>query len=296
MKDRVFAALTPLSAGSMRFRFDEYNKNRSSFFSFPCFGHKKHTAVELIHSHEVFCAGADDVVYGRFGEKQGDGIITCSASVLPVITVADCMPIFIYEPKSSCIGVLHSGWKGTGIVLKAFEKAQKEYGADIGNFRVILGPHIRSCCYTVDERRARFFETEFSPDCVVPLSEHNYAENERPFPCAAASDSTSGTPLYRLSLEKANLALLKKAGIKDEHILCIGECTCCTKNACGVYKYGSFRRETAALPESMSLEKKQRHFTPMAAFIGFKDDCFTPENLSEKGACIFYFDCGKIGV
>lgn len=260
MTQRIFAALTPLCAGSMRFRIDEYNKNRAAFFSQPVFAQKKIAETELVHSHEVRCADTDSYSgKGPLIDEQIDGIITRSAAVVPVITVADCMPIFIYEPSSSCIGVLHSGWKGTGIVLTAFEKAEKEYGADISNFRVILGPHIRSCCYTVDEERARFFQTEFSPDCA--------------FPC----DDCSG--LYRLSLEAANRALLKKAGIKDEHIFSAGECTCCTKNACGSYIYGSFRRETASLPESMSLEKRQLRFTPMAAFIGFEDSDFSLENL-----------------
>ena len=259
MKQRVLAALTSAGAGSMRFRIDEHNANRAAFFSHSCFRHKKIAEAELIHSQEVRCADTVSCSGGPFINEQIDGIITRSPSVLPVITVADCMPIFIYEPSTSCIGVLHSGWKGTGIVLKAFEKAEKEYGADISNFRVILGPHIRSCCYTVDEERARFFQNEFSSDCVCP------------------ADDRCG--MYRLSLEAANRALLKKAGIKDEHIFSAGECTCCTKNACGNYTYGSFRRETADLPQSMSLEKKQRHFTPMAAFIGFEDTDFSLENL-----------------
>ncbi|WP_428768718.1 polyphenol oxidase family protein [Treponema sp. HNW] len=269
MTPPVFAALTVLNAGSMRFRRDEYNQNRAAFFSQPAFLQKRIAETELIHSHNVCSADTDSPSRPCSISENLDGIITRSPSVLPVITVADCMPIFIYEPLSSCIGVLHSGWKGTGIVLKAFEKAEKEYGADISNFRVILGPHIGSCCYTVDGERARFFQNEFSPDCV--------------FPC-----DDSGA-FYRLSLEKANLALLKKAGIKREHIVSAGECTCCTKNACGNYKYGSFRRETASLPASMNLEERQRLFTPMAAFIGFEDPCFTPEALIEAGACIFYF-------
>lgn len=263
MTKRVLAALTLHTAGSMRFRRDECNQNRTDFFSQLCFRHKKRAEAELIHSHEVRCA--DTAWYSGNGpliDEQIDGIITRSAAVVPVITVADCMPIFIYEPSSSCIGVLHSGWKGTGIVLKAFEKAEKEYGADVSNFRVILGPHIRSCCYAVDEKRARFFQREFSRDCI--------------FPC----DDCSG--LYRLSLEAANRALLKKAGIKDGHIFSGDECTCCTKDSSGAYKYGSFRRETAGLPESMSLEEKQRRFTPMAAFIGFEDGNFSLENLLQS--------------
>jgi len=269
----------------MRFRWNEHNAGRSAFFARLPFTHKKIAQTELIHSRTVMSSDTAHIPYGM----QCDGIITRTPSVLPVITVADCMPIFIYEPNSACIGVLHSGWKGTGIVLEAFEKAEKHYGADIGNFRVILGPHIRNCCYTVDEQRARFFQTEFSPDCVIPVSECACTENKARDSSAESVHDTLKTGRYRLSLEQANRALLKKAGIQDEHIFSTGECTCCTKTDAGSYKYGSFRRETALLPESMSLEKKQRCFTPMAAFVGFKDDCFTCENLTEARCLYFLF-------
>ena len=45
--------------------------------------------------------------------------------------------------------------------------------------------------------------------------------------------------LYRLSLEEANLADLKKTGIPSENITICQDCTCCN------LVFGSNRRETA---------------------------------------------------
>lgn len=258
------AALTLLACGSMRFRWNETNAVRSAFFSLPYFRHKTIASVELIHSHIVFAADAG----GQTALQSGDGIISRNSALVPVITVADCMPIFMYESESGVFGVLHSGWKGTGIALEALRTAEKAYGARADNFRFILGPSIGSCCYTVDEERARYFQKEFCTDCV--------SRSER-------------DGLFRLSLEKANRALLVKAGIPDEHILSVNECTCCTKTENGAYTYGSFRRQASGLPSSMPLEEKTKHFTPMAAFIGFEDADFTRENLHAAGVQTYVF-------
>ena len=259
-----FAALTLLTCGSMRFRRNETNEVRSAFFSQPCFRRKTIASVELIHSRIVFAADGSE----QIGLQNGDGIISRNRTLLPVITVADCMPIFMYDSESGVFGVLHSGWKGTGIALEALRKAEKTYGARAHNFRFILGPSIGSCCYTVDEERARYFQKEFGTDCV--------SRSER-------------DGLFRLSLEKANRALLVKAGIAEEHIFSVNECTCCTKTAAGAYTYGSFRRQTADLPPSMPLEEKTKRFTPMAAFIGFEDADFTAENIHAAGVQTYSF-------
>ena len=161
------------------------------------------------------------------------------------------MPIYLYEPDTGLFGIVHSGWKGTGIVADAIELACRNYGARPENFCLILGPHIRDCCYIVNKERADWFSENFTPDCVRPLEENVEVEW-----------NTGGGPLYRLSLEKANLAAIKKAGVPDENIWVHPGCTCCTKNAAGAFIYGSNRRETSAagLPDK---------FTVQAAFIKY---------------------------
>ncbi len=224
------ACLTLASAGSMRFRWNEQNVNRAVFF-----GNKKVVPLELIHSQEVITVSEQCDTKN----KRADGIISKNAQLTPVITVADCMPIYLYDNKSGCFGVLHSGWKGTGIVGKAIEKAEFCYGAKPGNFSVILGPHIHSCCYTVDQERVSYFSTHFSPSCI---SEENH-----------------------LSLIEANLVVLEHSGVLSENIQVSTDCTCCSmgdKNP-----FGSFRRQTSFLPSDIPLEERLLHFSPMAAFV-----------------------------
>lgn len=235
-----FACITLKNAGSMRFRWNETNAARNLFFeslgidSVPDTQNerkknKRAVPLELIHSKNVFCAENERSLLGA----RGDGIITANASIVPVITVADCAPIFFANYKARCFGVLHSGWKGTGIVLEAFEKAKQVYGAQKEDFFVIVGPHIQSCCYTVPKDRAEYFEKNFSPRCV---------------------EQKNGS--YHLSLKAANSHILAEYGIPQSHIAFATDCSSCDA------RLGSFRREQV---KNNSLGENQ--FTPMAAFV-----------------------------
>ena len=232
-------ALSLHSAGSMRFRWNEINKNREKL---P----ENLVPVQLDHTHIVYdVKNASDT-----DQKIGDGIITTNRELAPTVTVADCMPLYLYDPKTGVFGIVHSGWKGTGIIVDAMDLAAKNYGAQKEDFCIVLGPHIRDCCYIVNEERSEWFSKNFTPDCVKPLESG-----------VEVSWNTGGGPLYRLSLEKANLAAIKKAGVPDENIWIHPACTCCYKEN-GEYIYGSNRRETTA-------NKKPDAFTVMSAFIRY---------------------------
>lgn len=237
--------MSVLRSGSMRFRWSEENANRSAYLNELCLPDKKIAAVELIHSHRVYAIEDEKEAHAL----QGDGIITLNKKIIPVITAADCMPVFIYDPVTQVFGALHSGWKGTGIACDALALAEEKYGSKAWDFSVIMAPHIHECCYYIEEERADFFAKNFSADCVKKIEDGAYKGK------------------YSLSLAEANLAALLKAGVRRDNIFISGECTCCKKDADGEYKFGSFRRQTASLPEDMSLEERQRRFTVQAAWV-----------------------------
>ncbi len=221
--------ITLAAAGPMKPRKDAENRARA----FRSLGIAPETVLAVNQGHSRVVRVA--VSASSFAAlPDGDGIITRNPDLVPSVTVADCMPIWIFDPVTGCFGVLHSGWKGTGILRTAVELAGDEWGARPGDFRVILGPHIRNCCYTVDGERADYFARAFGPPCVA-LDEAREAEGSQ-WP-------------YRLSLAEANRSLASSVGIKSENVIDAGVCTSCES------EYGSNRREG---PE---------RFTHMAAFI-----------------------------
>ena len=239
-ENHPYCGMSLKNAGSMRFRNAETNQNRIDFFSSIGIDINRVVQPELSHSKEVYNCFQDDFhnpLFESFLTKSiqqnaviGDGIITKEKNFVSVITVADCVPIWFYDPVSKVFGIVHSGWKGTGIIENALLFAEKKYNAKIPDFRVIIGPHIHSCCYKVDQEREKFFNSNFAPDTC---------ENQM------------------LSLEKANLFILEKIGIKPENLISIKNCTSCETN------FGSFRRETGA-----NVEKP---FTVMSCFTFYPD-------------------------
>jgi len=229
--------ITLAAAGPMKSGRDSENRSRV----LRALGITPSSVLSLSQTHSRVVRIAEKE--GAFDSSPvGDGILTKNTELVPCVTVADCMPIYVFDPVTSCFGVLHSGWKGTGIIRSAVELAHDEWGALPSDFRVIFGPHIRSCCYTVDAERADYFTGNFGQSCIRLDAERVKEKSQWP---------------YRLSLAEANRQICLDLGILPEHILDTEECTSCST------EYGSSRRENSSRPDGPS------NFTHMAAFISW---------------------------
>lgn len=81
-----------------------------------------------------------------------DGIITNQRSVAIGIYVADCCAVYIVDPKTPAIGLVHSGRKGTelGVVTNAIRQMAERFDSDPANMIVQLSPSVRPPHYEVD--------------------------------------------------------------------------------------------------------------------------------------------------
>ena len=81
-----------------------------------------------------------------------DGIITNERGVTLGIYVADCCAVYIVDPQTSAIGLVHSGRKGTelGVVTNAIRQMRECFGSDPAELIVQLSPCIRPPHYEVD--------------------------------------------------------------------------------------------------------------------------------------------------
>lgn len=81
-----------------------------------------------------------------------DGLVTNDPAVLLGIYVADCGAIFLHDPRQSCVGLVHSGKKGSdlGIVREAIMAMKLEFGSEAADVVVQLSPCIRPPHYEVD--------------------------------------------------------------------------------------------------------------------------------------------------
>lgn len=104
--------------------------------------------MSQVHGNNVAIATSGDL-----GTKilDCDGLITNNPKVTLSIRVADCLPIFIYDPKSGARGLVHAGWRGLEkeIIKMAIQKMKDKWKIEPEKLNVYIGPHICQKHYEV---------------------------------------------------------------------------------------------------------------------------------------------------
>jgi polyphenol oxidase len=115
--------------------------------------------AEQIHGDRIALV---DLAQNRDQELAGyDGFITDQRELSLGIHVADCCAVYIVDPNTPAIGLVHSGKKGTAlaIVAKAVAKMGKAFGSIPADLIVQLSPCIRPPHYEID------FATDIVEQC-----------------------------------------------------------------------------------------------------------------------------------
>jgi YfiH family protein len=176
-----------------------------------------------------------------------DGMVTDDREITLSVTVADCLPVYLFDTETGVFGLVHSGWKGTGIALSALKLMAERWGSSPEAIAAVLGPCIDSCCYKVDGERAAAFEKEFgvirksgliprssAPPGLIPMPAEQ-APDIAFFKRVTRREDTPDGPAWYLDLKAANVRLLAGAGVRN--ISVCGGCTFTDE------RLGSFRRE-----------------------------------------------------
>ncbi|KAJ0005833.1 hypothetical protein NQD34_015727 [Periophthalmus magnuspinnatus] len=141
--------------------------------------------------------GSDVWVFGKPEPDSYDGIVTDQTGVVLAAPGADCIPLLFCDPVHRVIGATHAGWKGTlmGAAMATVDSMVREFGSDIQDIKVALGPSVGVCCYSMDQNQASEF-TKIHPNCVPdPESTHPH-----------------------VNIRLANRVLLQNGGVLPENI------------------------------------------------------------------------------
>lgn len=134
-----------------------------------------------------------------------DALVTPEKGIYLAVHIADCLPIFFYEPQSKIVALCHAGWQGTlKEIVKEVVKKMARLDGQPEKILVGIGPHIKVCCYDILLRRAKLFQDAFGKDEKMLKS--------------------SGHKVY-LDLTYLNLKQLLQEGIKEENIEVSPYCT-----------------------------------------------------------------------
>lgn len=128
------------------------------------------------------------------GYEDCDGLVTNEYGVFIAISVADCVPVFLFDPKTRTLAGIHAGWRGTasGIVKNGIGLMRSEFASDPKNLIAFIGPSAGKCCYEVDEEVGG----KFAPEVV--------------------SNATKGKK--KVDLKGANRQQLISEGVPDANI------------------------------------------------------------------------------
>jgi polyphenol oxidase len=106
--------------------------------------------AEQIHGDKI---ATIDLVPSSNKEFAGcDGFITNQRGIALGIHVADCCAVYMVDPITQAIGLVHSGKKGTelGIAAKAIRQMKETFGSNPADLVVQLSPCIRPPHYEID--------------------------------------------------------------------------------------------------------------------------------------------------
>lgn len=205
--------ISRLEAGNMGPSFEKMNLNRQKLYGALGISNKQVSGLHQIHSKHIVIAemGNEEERKSAVYCREGDGLLTASTNFVLSVTVADCLPIFLYHLSGKFYGVVHSGRQGTGIISDAVQEMNKRYDVPFEEIGVVMGPGIGVCCYEVDKERAVLFRDRWGESSVLK-------ENG-----------------FYLDLRQANINALQEYPLHS--ITVFDDCTCCDEN------FGSFRRQ-----------------------------------------------------
>jgi copper oxidase (laccase) domain-containing protein len=106
--------------------------------------------VEQVHGNKI--ATADTPVGSDKNFAGCDGVITNQTGLVLGVHVADCCAVYIIDPKTPAIGLVHSGRKGTelGVITNAITQMVECFGSNPAELIVQLSPCIRPPHYEID--------------------------------------------------------------------------------------------------------------------------------------------------
>ena len=124
----------------------------------PSIDNKSIIKMDQTHSNTVNFISGNKQIY-----ESTDALFTSNNNFALEVKVADCMPIFIFDKKSSFFGVIHAGWRGlaNGIIENSINLL-KQKDLEINNIKVFIGPSICQRNFEIQSDVLSYFDSKFS--------------------------------------------------------------------------------------------------------------------------------------
>lgn len=170
-------------------------KNRKVFFDHIAVPENRLVFPQQVHSKRVI------QVYEPGTISTCDALITAEKNLFLTVQTADCFPVFMFNPRKMCVGLVHSGWRGCAgnIVGRTIRYLYEQLESDPQHTLIGIGPGIQQPNYQVDQEVARYFNSAYL--------------------------KKDGSERFRLNLQKVIFDQIIAEGVPRENIQCLNLCT-----------------------------------------------------------------------
>ncbi|MGE5430737.1 MAG: peptidoglycan editing factor PgeF [Syntrophomonadaceae bacterium] len=201
-------------------------RNRKEFFKALNLSEK--TVALQKQTHSDICTYTEES--GLCGES--DAMITDKKNLGLGVSVADCTPVFLYDPKNKVIAAVHSGWRGTQkkILSNVLKKMSDEFNSSPEDLAAYIGPSISQDNYEVGKEFIDLFDPKYLKPC----------EDK-----------------YLLDVKGANLDMLLEAGVPKSAIQVSSLCTFRMENLLHSYRRDGL--ESGRLLGIIAMKDKHEH-------------------------------------
>jgi YfiH family protein len=169
--------------------------NRELFFGSLGISAEKIALSKQVHGTQVLTVHEPVITEGY------DAMITNKKNVYLSVSVADCVPVLIFDKKNLAVAAIHAGWRGTAghIVAKALQQMKQEYNSDASGCYAFIGACIGYDAFEVGTEVAEQFADPFK--------------------------KKAGNDKFFVDLKSANAQQLIDFGIPKNHIEILPYCT-----------------------------------------------------------------------
>jgi hypothetical protein len=129
-------------------------KRRRDFLNRRGLAARPVVAAGLSHGSKVAVVRhAEEIIPGC------DGLITDNPGLILSITVADCLPLYFYDPVKKVIAISHAGWRGVlaDIASETIRALKTNFQSAPADIQAFIGPHLRSCHFGVQDDVSKMF-------------------------------------------------------------------------------------------------------------------------------------------
>lgn len=220
----IIQGISTRTYGNMHLgKSNDARENRQNFFLDLGISMKDTICLNQVHGANVIPVGVKEKENQL--KLEGDGLITREKGIFLEVTIADCLPVLIYDPTVEIVSLVHAGWRGIidQIIPKAIEKF-RQFGSEPQNLIIGIGPGICQKHFVVKNDVLKKFK-DLYPSATFVRNHDGYVD-----------------------LKKAVIIDLKHAGVPRHNIEIASVCPVCHNGI-----YGSFRKEGIAAPASLAV-------------------------------------------